>query len=418
MDREISAAERKKMQRKKIIRIAIVTVIIAGVIFFISRFLEANYSESDFITGVVDKGSIEITIGANGRFTPLIEEIITSPINTRILEVYKNMGDSVEIGEPLLKLELSSVQTDYEQKLDEREMRIRKLEQLRGKLQSDLSELEMQRKIKDMNLKQLYTELLGERHLDSIGASTTDKVRKAELNYEEAKLQLEQLEQKVKHQRGSVEAELRIQELDLNIFEKTLGESRRLLNNARILSPQKATLTYISNQIGTQVNQGTQLAVISDLNNLKIESEIADSHRDKLSLGAKTTIKSGEIKLDGTIVNISPSVKDGIVTFTVLPADMNYPGLRSGLKADIYVHYGLSQDVLRIPYKSTYYTYGRGDYYLWVIKNGKAVKRKVSLGERGFDYVEIISGLEEGDKVILSNMESFQNKKEIIIHVK
>ncbi len=415
MDRKISVNEKRKAQRKQFLRIGIVISIISGIIVALSFFLEENYTENDFNIGTVDKGSIEITIGANGKFVPSNQEIITSPINSRILEVYKNAGDSVEAGEPLLKLELASVETDYKQKLEEKEIRKRKLEQARGRLNNDLSELEMQRQIKEMNLKQLYNNLISERYLDSIGASTADKVRQTKLAYEEAKLQFSQLNQKIENEKKNAAAELEILELDFSMFLKTLAESERLLNNSRILSPQKATLTFINNQIGQQVTSGAQIAIIADLSRFEIEAEIADSHREKLSYGAKATIKSGEIELEGTVVKISPSVTDGLLTFTVLPDNMDHPGLRSGLKADVYVRYGLSQDVLRIPYRSTYYTFGRGEYDMWVINSGKAVKRRVRLGDRGFNYVEIERGLEEGDKVILTNMEAFAGKSEIKI---
>ncbi|MFR5871230.1 MAG: hypothetical protein ACLUEV_05970 [Alistipes sp.] len=160
--------------------------------------------ENELFIRKVDRGPIEISVSALGKLMPLQEEIIVTPINTRILEVYKNPGDSVDKGDPLLKLELASVETEYRQKLDEREMMKSKLEQARVRLNGTISELEMQRRVKSMQAKQLYTDLgrtVPRRHRPGADKS-------AELNYETLELQLLNKDRKRTQERP---AELRVQ---------------------------------------------------------------------------------------------------------------------------------------------------------------------------------------------------------------
>jgi len=414
MDREIPLSEQRKETRKQIIRYG---AVIAGIIIVIAvaiHFLQSSISSKNIIIGTVDKGTIEITVNASGNVIPLSEEIIVSPINSRILEVYKEAGHSVKTGEPILKLELASVETDYKQKLDEKEMKKSKLIQSQVSLDNTLSDLQMQMQVKDMQLKQLETELKNEQYLDSIGASTTDKVRQAELNYEVAKLEFQQLKQQIENQKKNADAEVKVQQLDLSIFEKSLSESARLLKDARILSPQKATLTYVNNQIGSQVSAGTQIAIVSDLSHFKVLAEIADSYAEKLNPGAKAIVKIGQMQLEGTVVNVTPSVKNGVINFTVMLKDSGNSRLRSGLKTDVYVTYGIRDEVLRIPNAS--YFIGAGEYDIWIVKNGEAEKRKVKLGESSFEYVEVISGLELGEQVIISDMSQYKDKEKIKIN--
>ena len=354
---------------KRLLRLAVTGTAATAALLILSRVLGNDLHENELFIRKVDRGPIEISVSASGKLMPLQEEIIVTPINTRILEVYKNPGDSVDEGDPLLKLELASVETEYRQKLDEREMMKSKLEQARVRLNGTISELEMQRRVKSMQAKQLYTDLQDERYLDSIGAGTPDK---------------------------------------------TLEENARLLKDARILSPRKATLTFINRQIGSQVPQGTQVAVVSDLTRLKVDCEIGDQHREKLSVGAKAVIKTGDTELRGTVVTVTPSVTNGIVYFTVVPDEADHPGLRSGLSVDIHVLYGLRQNVLRIP-NGTFFKYGPGLYDLWIVREGRAEKREVSLGESSYEYVEITDGLNEGDRVILSDMERYKDKQTLKI---
>lgn len=414
MDREIPAEVKKQKMLKRLLRLAVTGTAATAALLILSRVLGNDLHENELFIRKVDRGPIEISVSASGKLMPLQEEIIVTPINTRILEVYKNPGDSVDEGDPLLKLELASVETEYRQKLDEREMMKSKLEQARVRLNGTISELEMQRRVKSMQAKQLYTDLQDERYLDSIGAGTPDKIRRAELNYEETKLELQLLEQKIENEHKNARAELRVQELELGILDKTLEEKARLLKDARILSPRKATLTFINRQIGSQVPQGTQVAVVSDLTRLKVDCEIGDRHREKLSVGAKAVIKTGDAELRGTVVTVTPSVTNGIVYFTVVPDEADHPGLRSGLNVDIHVLYGLRQNVLRIP-NGTFFKYGPGLYDLWIVREGRAEKREVSLGESSYEYVEIADGLNEGDRVILSDMERYKDKQTLKI---
>ena len=413
MDREIPLSIQRKEKRKLILRYGIIALAIVTVIIFLMNILESTLSYKSITIGTVDKGTIEVTVNASGKVIPLTEEIIVSPINSRILEVYKNAGDSVLSGEPILKLELASVETDYNQKLDEKEMKASKLIQSKITLENRISELQMQMQVKDMNLKQMQTELKNEQYLDSIGASTTDKVRQAALNYEVAKLELQQLKQQIENQKKNASAETKVQELEISIFEKSLAESARLLKDARILSPQKATLTYVNNQIGSQVSAGTQIAIISDLSHFKVEADIADSYAEKLSTGAKAIIKIGQLQLEGTVVNITPSVKNGVIQFIVMLKDAGNSRLRSGLKTDVFVSHGIQEDALRIP-NASYYI-GAGEYELWVVKDGQAEIRKVKLGESSFEYVEVINGLNQGEQVIVSDMSQYKGKKSIKI---
>ncbi len=412
MDREISLKEKQKELWKQIFKYGVIGLAVICFFLFLFNFLKSSVKHKDLIISEIDKGTVEVAINANGKVVPMSEEIIIAPISSRILEVYKNPGDSLQKGDPILKLELSSIETEYQQRLDEQEMKKSKLKQLEVNSQGRISELLMQEQIKEMQLKQMDTELKNEYYLDSIGASTHDKIRQAELNYEVAKLELNQLKNKIVIERKNTEADLKVQQLELSIFDKSLAETRRLLADARIMSPLDATLSFVNTDIGSQVSAGTQIAIISDLSHFKVNAEAADSYGIYIQPGGKAIVKIGDQDLEGTILNVIPSSKNGTINFTVMLKEANFKSLRSGLKADVQVIIGAKDDVLRIK-NGSYYS-GPNRYSLWVIKGDKAVIREVQLGECNFDYVEVIHGLQEGEQVAIAGIPAeYIDKKEI-----
>ena len=410
MDREIPKEVRNKERNKKIIRyssIGVAGIVVIGILISVMR---TGVEKKDLVLSTVDKGMIEVSVSASGKVVPAFEEIINSPINSRIVEVYRKGGDSVEIGTPILKLDLQSTETEYKKLLDEEQMRRYKLDQLCVNNQTKLSDMAI--KVSAMKLSRMKVELRNEHYLDSLGAGTTDKVRQAELSYNVAQLEYEQLQQQYKNEKEVAAAELKVQELDFNIFRKSLAEMKRTLDDAQIRSPRKAILTYINNQIGAQISQGGQVAIISDLSHFKVEGEIADTYGDRVAAGGKAVVKIGNDKLEGTVSSVTPLSKNGVISFTVQLKDDNNHRLRSGLKTDVYVMNAVKEDVMRMANASFYV--GRGEYDLFVrTSDDELVKRKVQLGDSNFEYVEVVSGLQPGDVVVVSDMSSYKNKNKL-----
>ena len=412
MDREIPKEIRKKERNKKIIRFSAIAVTIVVVISIMISLMRTGVKKKDIILSAVDQGTIEVSVSASGKVAPAFEEIITSPINSRIVEVYRRGGDSVDVGTPILKLDLQSTETEYKKLLDEEEMRRYKLEQLRVNNQTKLSDMAMQIKVSAMKLNRMKVELRNEHYLDSLGAGTTDKVRQAELSYNVAQLEYEQLKQQYDNEKEVAAAELKVQELDFNIFRKNLAEMKRTLDDAQIRSPRKAILTYINNQVGAQVPQGGQVAIISDLSHFKVEGEIADTYGDRVAAGGKAIVKIGTEKLEGVVSSVTPLSKNGVISFSVQLMDDNNRRLRSGLKTDVYVMNAVKEDVMRIA-NASYYV-GRGEYDLFVMtSDDEIVKRKVQLGDSNFEFVEVVSGLQPGDRVVVSDMSQYKNKTKL-----
>ena len=413
MDREISKEVQRKEQRKQFIRIGTAVGGFIVLIVVVISMLQTSLKRKDLNISTVDKGVIEVSVSASGKVIPAFEEIINSPINSRIVEVYKRGGDSVDVGTPILKLDLQSAETEYNKQLDEEQMKSLQLEQQRVTNHNKLSEMEMNLKVSRMELDRKAVELRNERYLDSLGAGTTDKVRQVELDYNVSILKLKEDEQKYKNEQALAEADLKVKELELNIFRKSLAETRRTLEDAQIRSPRKAILTYVNNEIGSQIGQGAKVAIVSDLSHFKIEGEIAGTYGDRIAAGSKAVIKIGSEKLDGTVSDVTPLSKNGVISFTVQLEEDNHKRLRSGLKTDVYVMNAVKDDVLRIA-NSSYYV-GKGEYELFVVNGNQLLKRKVQLGDSNFEYVEVVSGLQEGDQVIVSDMNAYKDKNKLKI---
>lgn len=298
MDREIPLKERRKAALKRWMRIALPAAVILAAILVAVNMAGGKVDAAKLRLSKAETGDLQISVRASGSVVPEYQEIIASPISSRIVDVYKRTGDVVEEGEPLLKLDLQTTETDYRKGLDDEQMRRMQLEKLKVNQNTQLTDLKMKIEVAQMALRSKLLQLNNERYLDSIGSGTTEQVRRAELDYRTSKLELEQLRKQYENACRAAAAERRVQELDIEMFRKGLAESRRTLEDARIRAPRRAVLTYINNVIGAQVSQGEKVAIISDLRSTFVFSAVSTytstfrPGRRRLSVPSMLTSKS------------------------------------------------------------------------------------------------------------------------------
>lgn len=411
MDRKLSSEDKRKDRMKTGLRIGIPVLAVAMAVTVISLALRPSVKEKYMEFAKAERGNIDFTVSSSGKAVPGYEEIINSPVTARIVEVFCISGEKVRKGEKLLGLDLESERIEYEKLLDQEKMKLLNIEQMKVSDRNKISEMEMNLEVSRMELEKLKSAVDNERYLDSIGAGTPEKVREAELSYKVALLKFGQSERLLENQKALSKADEAVKELDLAIFRKDKQQRRKRLDDAAIAAPIDATITFIENRIGTLVTEGSKVAVLSDLSWFNVDVSMSDRLAAKVSVGAKADIIVRNRKIPGTVTFVSPVSEDGTTHLTVTPADTTDGVLRSGLKCDVYVIYASNDDVIRIP-RGSYYK-GPGEGRLFVRDGDELVARKVVFGESNYDYVEVISGIDEGETVVISDMKDY-DKMEII----
>lgn len=412
MDREIPKEERRRESMKTRMKVGGVFLAIAVIVAVVILLLGEKVNEKELTISAAERGTIESSVSASGKIVPLYEQAIVSPVGTKIMEVYCNEGDRVEAGQSLLKLDLQSTETEYQRMSDEVSMKRNEIEQAALNNATFITDLEMRIKAKEMAVSHLKAEVANERRLDSIGSGTGDRIREAQLAYETGLLELEQLKMQLVNEKKSHAASFRSKQLEGTISVRNLEAMQRTLDDARIKAPRQGTVTYLNKSLGTSIAAGEKLAVVSDLSHFKINGEIPESNSGKLSIGSAVNVRINRNTVKGHISNISPQSHNGMVEFTVLLDNDADKILRSGLRTELNVVYDIHDGVIRIPNGS--YFQGPGSYMLFVkTAPGKLERRAVTLGDSNFDFVEVKSGIQAGEEVVVSDMATYKNKKTI-----
>lgn len=414
MDKPIDKSILNRERRKRLTAgIVIGGVIIACVVWAISS-IAPTVKSGDLTIGTAEEGPLEITVSATGRVVAAREEIINSPVESRVLKVYAQPGDSVKAGTPLLELDLEQEECSLGKLQDARSRQQQELRQLELANKTAISDLEMQIKVSEMKVSRLRIEVNNERRLDSIGSGTGDRVRQAETAYQTGILELEQLRTRLRNERQRTAAAERSQQLNVSSADRDIEMMAKTIQRGSIPAPLDGILTYITTDIGARIGAGERVAVVSDLSSFKIMGEVPEANGSQLEIGAQVSVHINGARLNGTVTNITPQAKQGVVSFVVNLDNPRDSRLRSGTRAEMYVSYGYKDKVVRVPNGSFYR--GEGDYEVFVFDGDDILrKRTIHAGDCNREYVEITEGLKPGDRIVISDMETYKTKNKLKI---
>lgn len=416
MDKIISPEERRRTSRRTILKYAAVTasIVAAGGALMLA-FGGKSILREDAMLRTAELGALESSVAASGRLVPAFEEIVISPVASRIMAVYVNAGDSVGEGMPLLQLDLSESESRYQTLRDALAIKDSEVKQLRLANHSTISDLEMQIEIKQMDVNRLEIEVENEERLDSLGSGTGERVRQARTAYATGRLELRGLRSRLENERKRLAALEEAAVLDLGNSAREAEMMKRTLDAGRIPAPRSGIVTYISTEIGSTVLQGERVAVVGDLSSFKVAAEMPEGSIHKVHSGAEAIVRLGNIELTGTVDQIEPQSKSGSVPFSVVLNDSRNARLRPGVRVQVYVSYGFKEKVVRIPMGN--YFKGPGEYVLFVEDggSGKLRKRRVTLGDSNRLWVEVTNGIAPGEEVAIADMEAFESHSTLTI---
>ncbi|HEY9421188.1 MAG TPA: HlyD family efflux transporter periplasmic adaptor subunit [Thermoanaerobaculia bacterium] len=411
MDRELDASYRYRRLGKRAAWAGGILALCATALVMLPGWLRPAVAREEIRTGKVDRGPVEGIVEASGTVVPAFEGVISSPVEARIEKILKRPGDLVRAGEEILKLDTSSSRLDLEKIEDQLARKINEQEQLRINLEKSLSDLRGQIDRQKLDAESSAYRAEQNRKLRTDGLVSELTLKASEVEARKAQIELAQLQASVEGAKRSTAAQLAGVELDLATLRRERDDARRLLELATTRSDRSGVLTWVVPREGAMVPRGEVIARIADLDSFRVEATVSDVHSSSLHAGQAVRVMLDGQPLGGRLAAIDPTIENGAVKFHVDLDDARNPKLRNNLRLDVLVVTDARASTLRL--RKGPFAQGRGTESVFVVQGDHAVRRPVRLGLSGYDYFEVLDGLDEGEEVILSNMQDYQHLERV-----
>ena len=413
MDRAISPTTQNRRQRRRWLLGAGLLTLLGLALLAFRTVLQPGLERNAILLARAETGDVEASLTAAGVVIPAHEAVITSPIVSTIRRVLVPVGSPVQPGQPLLELDRELTTSALAKLQDEQQQNRIKHDQLRLTLEKALNDLRSQQQVQEVKVRSLQSALRDEQYLLKVGGGPAESVRQAELNLRLAQLEQQRLREQIRNQQAANAADVRELGLTMQIQDRSIAELAGKLAQASISSRQAGVLTWVNEDLGTTVQAGDALARVADLSRFRVRAAISDTYADALHPNDPVIVRINDQDLRGTISTVSPTVEKGVVTFFATLAQDHHPALRPNLRTDVFVVTKSLHRVTRVK-NAPFYQGGR-EQAVFVVKDGRAIRRTVQFGASNFDYVQVTGGLRPGEEIIISDMKDHLDTPELTI---
>ena len=207
----------------------------------------------------------------------------------------------------------------------------------------------------------------------------------------------------------ALDAQIALRRADVERLRAIAKFQQERLASMRVRAGQAGVVQQLDLQPGQWVQSGTPLAKVASLGRLKAVLQVTDTQARDLAIGLAATVDTRNGVVHGHVVRIDPGVQNGTVAVDIALEDSLPRGARPDLGVDGTIEIERIASVLSVGRPAAGGSEGPAPLFRLEPDGHSAVRVPVMLGRASFDAIEIVAGLKEGDRVILSEMSRFDH---------
>jgi HlyD family secretion protein len=411
MDRKI---EKKTWTPRRILALVGIAVLIGGIIYqigFADHRSTMNVEKDRLSIGTVKMGEFTDYILVSGQIEPARTVFLDAIEGGVVHQVIRESGALLKKGDTILVLNNSNLQLDVMQRETMLYEQINNLRQTR--LLLDQNDLNQQGQLAEINYQISLLEPQYKRFKE-----LHDKKLVSDREFEEVKEQYEYNLKRRKltytsYRNDSIARSIQLNQLRMseNRMQASLTGVGNILDNLVITAPISGQLaTPEQLEIGQAINPGQRYGQIDILDEFKVRVPIDELYLPRISSGLKGKFSLSGQDYELEISKIYPTITNGRFEVDMVFTGERPQGIRRGQSVRIRLELGQSEQSLLIPTGGFFKDTG-GNWVFVLNAAGNAEKRNIRLGRKNPEFYEILEGLVEGERVIISGYENFGNNE-------
>jgi len=235
---------------------------------------------------------------------------------------------------------------------------------------------------------------------------TLDELATAEVEYRHAVQNAELASE-------SLAFELTTRRLEVDQQQLLVDNLQRRADDLVVRSPVTGMVGNVAVEQRAYVAANVPLLTVIDLTALEVETDIPESHADSLAIGMAAEINYGNTTYPGLVAAISPEVNNAQVATRIRFADQAPPELRQNQRVSVRIVLDSREDVLTVQ-RGPFLESGSGRM-AYRIEGQIARRVPIETGSASISQVELVSGLQAGDRIVISSTDAFENSETVYL---
>ncbi len=393
-------------------RIVIGTVLlgaIGAVTFFVMRLKPAapNAEKGEVWMDTVKRGQMLREVRGLGSLVP--EEIlnIPAPYDGRVVRRYMLPG--VNVTEDTLLVELRN--PDMEQQELDAQLNVQTAESDLANLKANIERDRLAQRSTLAQIEANYKNAKARSERDEVlfkqGLLLQLDYNTSKINYEQLSTQYTVAQEQGKALEQSLAAQLKAKEVSVQQLRNLAQLKREQLDLLKVRAGVAGVLQEVLVQPGSRVGPGTNLAVVVQPKRLKAELKVPETQAKDVQIGQLASIDTRNGVIAGRVSRIDPAVREGSVVVDVRLEGALPPGARPDLSVDGTIQIEKLDNVIYVGKPTNAAENGMTELFRVSADGKEATRQKVKLGRSSVNTIEVLEGLQVGDRVILSDMSRY-----------
>lgn len=415
MDRVIE--QKKGLKKKHIPYLAggMLVLVFVGWLIFGNHTSTLRIEKSKISIEEVKQGVFNDYIRLAGNVEPKTYFQLTPLETGRVVEKIIEEGTMVKKGQVILRLENPGLEMsvlDNESKLAERQNALKNLLLQKEKERLTLLQTRLQNEI-DIERKRRKFEQNGKLFEEDLIAK--EDYITAKEDYEMTVKNNELVLQKQAQDSIYQTIEIENMEMSLNNVKANVRMVKEQYDNLNVKAPIDGQLGTLAVEIGQQVAQGSNIGIISVLDDFKVVAQIDEHYIDRVKKDLSATLERQGLNFQLKVLKVYPDVKGGQFRTDLIFEGEKPENIRTGQTYHVNLQLGEADSSLLVPRGAFYQSTG-GQWIFVVNPDGtEAYRRPIKIGKQNPQYYQVIEGLEAGEKVITSGYEMFGDNERLIL---
>ena len=415
---DIQLEKKKGIQKKHLPYIAgggVIILLLAWIIFGNHASTMRVDSKSVNIADVT-YGEFNDYIRLNGRVQPISIVQISPEEGGIVMEKVVEEGAQVKKGDVILRLANSNLDLSIlnaESELAEKQNLLRntqvamqqdKLTNETEKATLDIDTQRKQRTYKQME--RLYNEKL----------VSKEEFMQAKEDFELAQRKHNLVSRRL--EQDSIYRTVQMDQMEDNLqnMRQNVAMIRERKNKLEVRATISGELGLLDAELGQNISAGQMVGQINDLSDFKVEAQVDEHYIDRVINGLPATFQRQNTSFGLKVRKVYPEVREGRFRTDFVFTGERPDNIRSGQTYYIDLQLGEPSESVLIP-KGTFFQVTGGNWIFVVDKDGKkAYRRTIRIGRQNPQYYEVLEGLEQGERVIVSGYEGFKDNEVLVLN--
>ena len=373
---------------------------------------DASVSGSRLAFGTVERGLFVRDIAAEGKVVAAVSPTLYATYGGAVtLKVHA--GDVVKQGQVLATIvspELTNKLAQEQSAADAMEVDF-----LRSQIDAKKKRGELQKAFDNAQIDQTSAQRDLQRYQKAFaqGAVPSMNVDKAKDDVEKARITVEHAKADLSNDGASLDFDIKSKKLAHDRQVLLVKDLQRQVDELNVKSPVDGQVGQLFIAERATVAKDAQLLSVIDLSKLEVEMKVPESFARDLGIGMGGEISGNGNTWKGLVSAISPEVVNGEVAARLRFEGDTPKQLRQNQRLSVRILLDRRDNVLAVQRGS--FVDESGGAYAYIVRDGIAEKHPIRVGASSIDKVEILDGLKEGDRIVISGTDSFKNAARVAI---